>query len=459
MLCLRCHVTSAKSYIKVLRSACHFRRLEQVYFFFEMTIRLVALTTNDHAAFVKESLLLFVETIEAWDEAVPDVYGFTRDCRLAIDVIQPIIQSFKGFDEELQRYIEQYEEHEKDNAKDIDDDKKIVKEIVAVIIQTRYNINEFRKAVKGAEERLATENAKAIVSSVTRYKTIRRDIQEKTKRLQDLIILLEKRKNCAKSASDPKLEQFRTRLTPTAFNFWKKHVGETTSTSWDMFAQNYTILFGTHDMLDLKEIKEYLSVTDKGNELMTLYGFITLTEKHGFPFAKNPETMPRHRKKENTDGIRTEVAKMFASKDMQDHFLAIYQWFQGVDRKDTKAIEKRADHWAAVRKASRKLLNDSQKTEEQLEADRVDFARRSISFFYQQYRVLWRVGQPQRDMLSEVDFPGKGRLREFIAFCKPLDYSNFHYVLDLEPERWPTAQPDVYHFLEQLVVDKSKEAK
>ncbi|KAI8139935.1 hypothetical protein BJV82DRAFT_625557 [Fennellomyces sp. T-0311] len=420
-----------------------------------MSILTSRITTNDPVLRLQETIRYFEQTEKYWISSVPKGYGFERDCRL----VQDIVRSLGEHDQRFYKYLEKYIKGGFKDRSTHHGDQEIIKRVLVAISRGHLY---FSKILEESNQHLVPQKPKKSFfrrsEPAIDYRTAF-DIEAQNLRVE--VASLEQNRRFAALTEKSVLNQFADELPIPAYEFWAKKLGSSVSVTWSEFAQAYVLLYGKGGPVKLARIEGYLFGNSNGRlNIFTIYSFLTLTRHHGFPFASSAE-----QSQDVTGGDRLDLAKVviglmdkFASSVMQQNLLTLAHYYRGIDKTESSAIEKRADEWAVARKESRMITDENQKTERHLEADRVDFARRSVSFFYQQYMVLWRVGQPQSDMLSEIDFPGKGRLREFVAYCKPLDYANFHYVLNLEPERWPTAQPDVYRFLKQLLVDKTKDA-
>ncbi|KAI8139933.1 hypothetical protein BJV82DRAFT_239939 [Fennellomyces sp. T-0311] len=331
--------------------------------------RFVPLITDDPVTLVQEVLLFAVDTIDDYNQSVPAAYVFKRDARIAVDAIEPIIRQYAGFDEELRKYIENFDkeptESDSMSAKDIllqgyeegmNGEKHIIKAIIKIIDQTRMDLDKFLddvKPCKSKSKRFSSQQFKAFGARLFQSSEILAQIEQQNREIQRLIDLLKTSNDLARRNEEPKLEQFRTKLLPEAFRFWERHIGQATWTDWDRFAQAYTALYGDFNTIDLNRIKEHLAVQEAriGDEpvtKMTLYGFIALTNTHGFPFVKNSQQLAM-RRRELSPEARVEVAKMvlnlmdqFTSKEMQKSFLEIEKLYDGIGRKDEARIKEKA---------------------------------------------------------------------------------------------------------------------
>ena len=149
------------------------------------------------------------------------------------------------------------------------------------------------------------------------------------------------------------------------------------------------------------------------------------------------------------------LIKKFSGVEMRDHLIAVYTWYQNIDKKNKKAMHDRAEEWASLIKERRTLITEHKKELLQVkheEAERVDQARRSIYFFYEQFVTMWRVGEATQEVLKCIDFPGKGRIRDFLNFVAPLDQANYYIVIGTGKEnKNKNYRPKIYSFMEMYL--------
>ncbi|KAI8089049.1 uncharacterized protein BX664DRAFT_332047 [Halteromyces radiatus] len=226
---------------------------------------------------------------------------------------------------------------------------------------------------------------------------------------------------------------------------------------WSTFMTKYQAQFGVWDSITHDCLK-YLLCTDNNGEDMNIYGYIAITREYGFPLdmEKLPLTMlspppaPSEQARVETAKMIMDLVTYFSSKEMRDHLIALYTWFKGYNKRDKEQMQTRANQWARVTLEAR--AKDAEIwTEEEKLADKVDLARRTISLFYQKYMVMWRMGQFARDLFTDVDFPGKGRIFEMKEHVLPLDHANYHIVIHGDPSKWASKRPKIYKFLDQVV--------
>ncbi|KAI8137198.1 hypothetical protein BJV82DRAFT_583927 [Fennellomyces sp. T-0311] len=325
----------------------------------------------------------------------------------------------------------------------------IVKEIVGHI---RDALKHLEKFLKENERKKSWQNSvrwffkRALVARD--YRDFMKGESNAIRGLLNDLVLCQK---IADKAISPKVDSFEKDMTEDTYLFWKKHIGQTVVARWDQFIDAYRLLYGMVDACDL-EYMERMLMSKKGD--VTVYGFISFTRKHGFPFKKNIATASPQTEPVISEEGRMEITKMvitmvtdFSSPEMRDHLVNIYKWFKGIKRDNAEGLQQRANEWAHLVLAARAV--DGEVTDkEQKKAQNVDAARRAINFFYQRYMVMWRIGQVSREALKDVDFPGKNRIKDFICFVGPLDYANYHIVIG-KSKNWESNRPKVYLFLEK----------
>ncbi|KAI8137175.1 hypothetical protein BJV82DRAFT_636422 [Fennellomyces sp. T-0311] len=231
-----------------------------------------------------------------------------------------------------------------------------------------------------------------------------------------------------------------------AYMFWRRFFGQVVSTGLRQFIDAYTMLYGDLETSDRDYVERALGSKDKANREITVFGFINFTNKHGFPFQQNiasngPELESLMSEERIMDLTRMvmELVADFSSQEMRNHLINVYTWFDGYKSKQERRA--RANEWG------------------RLEAENIDLARRALYFFYQRFMVMWRVGKVSRETLSGVDFPGKGRIKDFMNLIGPLDRANFYIVMGKEDCEWDERKPKVYKFLDQYLklTEKDKE--
>ena len=184
---------------------------------------------------------------------------------------------------------------------------------------------------------------------------------------------------------------------------------------------------------------------------MTVFGFINFTRKHGFPFGQDivssvpkPDALMSEKRIMELTRMVMELVADFSSQEMRNHLINVYTWFDGCNTEEEH--QERANEWGRQIREARKLKK-RHLDDEYLEVDNIDLARRALSFFYQRFMIMWRVGKVSRETLSGVDFPGTGRINNFIRIVHPLDRANFCIVMDKDESEWEEHKPKVYKFL------------
>ncbi|KAI9251804.1 hypothetical protein BDA99DRAFT_521219 [Phascolomyces articulosus] len=206
--------------------------------------------------------------------------------------------------------------------------------------------------------------------------------------------------------------------------------------------------------MDLDYTQKLLCANDESKKI-TIYGFLQVVRKHGFPFESMMSANAESAIKPTSEEARAEIAKMviplvteFSDAEVQGHLVTIYGWYKGIKRDDDQGHQARGEEWARLIKEARQV---STKTEAHLQAEKVDAARRAISFFYQRFMMVWRIGPISRDMFATASFPGKPRIKDFLRYVQPLDRANLTVVIGKQDIDWSVKKPEIYHFLEKLI--------
>ncbi|ORZ04246.1 hypothetical protein BCR42DRAFT_429321 [Absidia repens] len=268
----------------------------------------------------------------------------------------------------------------------------------------------------------------------------------------------------AKAMATPTAYNFKSKMVnEQCFKFWKEVCGqELHAPDWSQFTKEYQRKFDEQWSATHEERVRRVACSGEENHL-SIAGYISLTKKCGFPlnYEYLPQLMDTHttvsaQTRMNVARMINELIIYYSSKKMRDLLVAIFTWYKGCNRHDKEAWQGRANEWAETIKANRgkpaKELDERGRLAEQ-----VDMARRTYSFFFQRYMVVFKIGQLSKEMFAEVDFPGKARMHEFKNHVGPLDKANFLVVMNNPEAKWESKRPKVYKFLEEFLADKPKE--
>ncbi|CAO3593577.1 unnamed protein product [Absidia cylindrospora] len=251
-----------------------------------------------------------------------------------------------------------------------------------------------------------------------------------------------------------------------SFAFWREICGEELhAPNWSIFTETYQQRYNvTWDSDMLERVRR---VACRDGDHLTISGYIILTKLCDFPLKveKLPLLIDSHATV--SAQTRMEIAKMvnelityYSTKEMRDLLVAIFTWYKGCNKRERngEAWQERANEWA------REIIKNRGKSIDELDergklAEQVDMARRTYSFFFQRYMVVFTIGQLSKEMFSQVDFPGKARMFEFIDHVKPLDHANYHIVIRGDPTVWESKQPKVYKFLSDYIASEKRAKK
>ncbi|CAO3593804.1 unnamed protein product [Absidia cylindrospora] len=266
----------------------------------------------------------------------------------------------------------------------------------------------------------------------------------------------------AEAMAKPTAYNFKEKMVnEKCFKFWKEVCGQEIHMDWSLFTKEYQRKFDEQWSATHEERVRRLACSGEETHL-SIAGYISLTKKCSFPlnYEHLPQLMDSHatvsaQTRMNVARMINELIIYYSSKKMRDLLVAIFAWYKDCDRRDKVAWQQRANEWGETIKKNRgksaKELDERGKLAEQ-----VDMARRTYSFFFQRYMVVFKIGQLSKEMFAEVDFPGKARMHEFINHVRPLDKANFLVVMNNPEAKWESKQPKVYTFLEEFLQDKPK---
>ncbi|KAI9497317.1 hypothetical protein BDB00DRAFT_24203 [Zychaea mexicana] len=371
---------------------------------------------------------------EPSNQVILESFLFAAHCDLGIYIIEPILAN----DVHLKHQLWQHRNGELVNKALESGYKQILKDIVRLVNHANQRHEQFTTANYTYNE----------VQRQTHIDYLKEETA-KLRRLLNALFLQN-----VPSTPALTISMFEPIMSVDAYDFWKL-LGKDVVVPWDKFSTTYNILFGNVEPQYKKYIQNFLCESSSNN--VTAFTFISLVDSFGFPFGRNNDKQALSEKgRVQVTQMIVELMRELGSPEMRAHLLEVYEWYKGIDRTDAGAIQQRANEWAAIIKKHPRTDTSTPKSEEQKRADDIDLARRAISLFYQRYMVLWKIGPTARDVIKNVDTPGKARIRDFLTYVKPLDYANLITVIGADPASWPKKKPVVYSFLDTLVNPPSK---
>ncbi|KAI9489147.1 hypothetical protein BDB00DRAFT_932164 [Zychaea mexicana] len=408
--------------------------------------------TNDTITFIKTVVDFLEKTADDYKQVIPEAVGFERECRHVYDILNPILTEDPDFNSYLHKYItggmSDRTRHQGQQA--------ILKEIVRTLYLAEKKINQYLTQ-NAQQNKTILQKIQWFVKRTYTAQEYRAYFKGENEGIRKLMNDLITTRNLAAGAGIVTVNRFEQDMPKEGFNFWIKYIGKDIVTPWERFSEAYTLLYGDMEPNELQYVRKLLC--SSGGSSITVFGYIGLIRKHSFPFENVGTDLPPVEKTLSEES-RMEIAKMvmqlvseFASEEMKGYLTAMYTWYDGIPRNDEKALQERANEWARLKNELRRV---EVPTAEHEKADKLDGARRAISFFYQRYMVMWRIGKLSREAFSGVDFPGKARIRDFIRYVQPLDKANYLISMKKDESTWKQKKPQVYQFLEQLLVDESK---
>jgi len=238
--------------------------------------------------------------------------------------------------------------------------------------------------------------------------------------------------------------------------FWKDRCGDAERVVWDYFVNAYAGAFE----VDLNEkVWKPLNMLLCVKRCVYYDAFESRALEYEFPFnAFKLPTLPAS-DSELSQEARIQLANQvmdlmnqYAVPEMQDTVRDLVYYFKYKDGRNMNNQDKEAQvrEWAELLKEA-KLVDKL--TDHHHKAMAIDKCRRALSFFYQRYMVMWRIGQLSQDLFADLDFPGKARIRQFLALVEPLDYAHYHVVFAADKNEWESKKPKVYKFLRELLIE------
>lgn len=377
---------------------------------------------------IKITLDFTLKLIDDWQNVVPEGKSLKIQCELFQSLIQDLLQY----------------------------PSLPIKNILIDINKTMESTNELIKKFLNEEEkkRSVFGNIEYNIIRVYNAYSYRQTFRETTQKLDSTKTKIKEIMNLSRELNKPTVHMYSDHMVNhESFVFWKEIFGEELGTP-DGFGQfinhyqeKYSIIWDNDTIERIRRV----SCTNEQN--FNVSGYITLTKLCSFPI--NIEKLPSLVDSRGIDSAQTriEVAKMvnelisyYSSKEMRDLIVSVYKWYKGAKKINEQEWKERANLWATTiikvrTKESKELTED-----EQL-AEKVDLARRTYSFFFQRYMVIYKIGKVSKETFGDVDFPGKARMYEFINYIEPLDEANFLIVMRQSPEKWDRKKPKIYTFL------------
>ncbi|KAF7724292.1 hypothetical protein EC973_001193 [Apophysomyces ossiformis] len=370
------------------------------------------------------------ESVDDWVKVLPEALELKGQCTM-IDRILPYID--KGLCEDSYQY-------------------QFVVDMKHILDSAQTEINKFL-ARETKERNLFGKfvwNSKRVYLAMSYRESFKKKAEEMARKIEKIMQLMQ----LADILNEPMVDLVKNHLSKESYEFWTTYVGRKISPdkAWAIFIQQYQFIYGRLDEETVESIRRVACIN--GTDL-TIYGFVQITKDYGFPIEVD-SLPPLHLSNVvMSEEGRMEITKMVmnlmsdhSSKKMHQSVKRVDLWYKDINRDDKQALRRRADEWGHYIVESRKK---GMKSPIHKEAEELDFARRTISMFYQRYMAIWRIGRVSRGMLSDVDFPGKSRIRCFIRDIEPLDNANYRIVFGNDIREWDHRRPKVYNFLRELV--------
>ncbi|CAO3646422.1 unnamed protein product [Cunninghamella blakesleeana] len=265
-----------------------------------------------------------------------------------------------------------------------------------------------------------------------------------------------------------------------SIKFWKEICGNEihkNRTSWPLFASRYQQKYNTDWDYKLKiRIK---SVALVEGDVLTIFGFIKLTTKVGFPLQYDylPDLLKCNVPFSTKE--RLEIANLLSvhinqyhSTDMLTNVYNVKIWFE--NKKSHQSIQERAEECYAiyknipqdselVKEETNKIhhkyghhlkidetnLTDKEKEIlKQKEVLKVNRSKISVVAFYETFKSCFQSGHLSIEILEDIGFPTKKRMESFLYYFEPLDRAYHRLVVKndeaLTDDEWNQVKPSLF---------------
>jgi hypothetical protein len=240
-----------------------------------------------------------------------------------------------------------------------------------------------------------------------------------------------------------------------AQEFWRTHFKSSLEVSWNDFILAYRVAVVAMEVRHETALCNSLSL----DNVVSCYTFESGVHRFNFPFDITmfpiPITSWSPEARLMLVSNFQRLMDQFYANEMSIATLGVRQYLmdESGKRLSGTALDSKAEQWAIIVKCTPRLywLKDIRLSEEQRVATAVNEYRKMWGCFFENYMVLWRTAQIAYANLSDIDFPGKGRIRDYLLFCEPLDFYNNTIVLQCSPSEWNRRCPKRYKFLRRLL--------
>ncbi|KAI9272680.1 hypothetical protein BDA99DRAFT_498944 [Phascolomyces articulosus] len=400
----------------------------------------------------------------------------TCDNFLTVEDLEQFIQELEHLQITLSKVQQQASVDDKTWIKE---ENTIVKYLKVKMVNTKEFAEDFMKQDKKQEKQIKWMTIDRPLKAKEFRQYIEMDLDALLQRIVGLHFQ-HQLNNASKKQDITSLRKFMT--DDYSYFFWVTTMGQKNlDGSWQKFIDSYQVIYGKLDVLMLQSM-ENLLCDEADHKRVTIQRFIMALQKFNnqFPFPKSitsnniktsynssdvNQKIIFEEKRMQLTKVALDLVEKFSEATMRDHLVTIYSWYTGYDKKNKEVLRERANEWGSLVKERRDLISENKQELIQVkheQAELIDQARRAIYFFYEQFVTIWRVGEVTREILKDINFPGKGRIRDFLSFVAPLDQANFYIVMGMEKENDSEKDylPKVYKFMDMyldMLVQESKE--
>ncbi|CAO3622721.1 unnamed protein product [Cunninghamella echinulata] len=381
---------------------------------------------------------------------------------------------------------------------------RVINDIKKETEQAEETIEDFKKKINYYKNGSTIKRPVYFVKRTYHTVDYSRQFMDHAEKMDQLLNRLRAALKLTKELLRPSALAYEKDMNKECMEFWIEMCGTSIhceKTSWPLFISKYQQKYGGPLDIELKTRIKATALVE--GDVLTLFGYMQLINLCDFPLKKEklPPLLDCNSTISQADLIKvseivSNLINDFSSNQMNDYIVTVIQWYKNGSKKkaekkqddndsertlgncdnsdengekkkkseeeEAKERQKRANECYIIIKLSREGKNDEltleQKSEER-HAFKVDEARRHISLFYQRFMALCAIGQLSREVFKKVDFPGKSRMKTFIRDYLPLDYANYHIVINPKSNdrEWEAKKPNVYKFLEEFIAEIKKE--
>lgn len=227
--------------------------------------------------------------------------------------------------------------------------------------------------------------------------------------------------------------------------FWNDNFEDKKSVPWETFSEKYSFYQNLSEE-SINVAKKYLCV----NNCVTIYAFYATCSQLGYPIM-----IP----------IQPQIDTMKLAELVMELNKEFYSFEFGKHWNKMRKLENESESEEDLYNKLKKLCLSKEDKDIEYWKE-LNISRSIVSSFFQRYMMLWRIGRISQEMLDNIDFPGKARMKIFNYSCGTIDHVNYTEYLKLhlpspskKEKLWEEGKPQVYDFINQLLKDEKDNKK